>query len=70
MSDPPFLKNNHPILTTPPFFMGKILTSPFGKSFGSRGGGLGGVGGGWGGLGGWEGVLTMLILFALKLQIS
>ena len=61
MSDPPFLKNNHPILTTPPFFMGKILTSPFGKNFGSRGGG---------GLGGWEGVLTMLILFALKLQIS
>ena len=45
MSDPPFLKNNHPILTTPPFFMGKILTSPFGKNFGSRGG-VGGVGGG------------------------
>ena len=63
MSDPPFLKNNHPILTTPPFFMGKILTFPFGKNFGSRGGGVGG-------LGGWEGVLTMLILFALKLQIS
>ena len=50
MSDPPFLKNNHPILTTPPFFMGKILTSPFGKNFGSRGG-VGGLGGG-GGVGG------------------
>ena len=46
MSDPPFLKNNHPILTTPPFFMGKILTSPFGKNFGSRGGGWGGGGAG------------------------
>ena len=41
MSDPPFLKNNHPILTTPPVFMGKILTSPFGKNLGEgRGGGF------------------------------